>query len=195
MTLLGLPPAPAASVRREEEVFDFTIFKPAAPSQTETVPSARVILPTPQYALYVGASHGSQKPVITDVVVTQGSRLARSLQAQRDPLIDLMLQLDEVGRDTDEDLPLTPHAQQRATLLLSVVAQELPKGGILIGDSVGGLRVKWYNGERHILLFIHASQEREDYVYWREGERYNITTPVTAPLLTSWLRWLRGDIQ
>ena len=121
-------------------------------------------------------------------------RFAPQTSPPHRPLFDLLFQLEASLQNPHEnDLAPTQRAINRAVLLLVETQSHLPDSGDMYRDGDGGIRVEWESRTRQIRLFIHASEEREDYVYWQDGNEYSIDTPVTASALAKWQEWLQGS--
>ena len=118
----------------------------------------------------------------------------RSTPAQ-EAFDDFLKQIDTLIHrqlETPCESPVTELAYQAATshLLAAWVAEQLLPGD-LCPDGDGGLDVDWERGSKRITLFLHATESRENYLYWQDGTRYGIETPPTPDTLIRRLVWLR----
>jgi hypothetical protein len=67
--------------------------------------------------------------------------------------------------------------------------------GDIYPDGDGGLRLEFEHDVRQVRLSLHADDPREDYLYWEDGMKYAIETPLCGAMVTGWLRWLRGTLK
>ncbi len=70
--------------------------------------------------------------------------------------------------------------------------------GTLYPDGEGGLRIEWRSDDgeaaRYVLLTVHPSDERKDYIYHQQGSmRGDLQAEITADLLARRLGWLTGS--
>lgn len=122
-------------------------------------------------------------------------RLAKAQARLNTATTDLLLQLADAMQNPSDGVALSLRAADRVFRLLSDTLPHLPRNGDLYPDGDGGLRVEWEHKTRQIRLIIHASEEREDYLYWQEGRSRSLETPVTPALLIEWQEWLRAAPQ
>jgi hypothetical protein len=97
---------------------------------------------------------------------------------------------DDFGR-----LKPTTYALFTTTLLLMRVARGLPRGvafphGALSTDSVGGVRIEWRNGGRNVRLVVASNPSNPHYIYYEEGEQFDVITPVSITHLRERIKWL-----
>ena len=121
-----------------------------------------------------------------------------------DALQSLYNQYTEANEDAKADgtCPISEPAVKRAcellcaaTSLITVLPASLSAPGVLYGDGEGNLRADWAVGDRHLTLFIHASDPARDYLYHQEGTAYGGEFSLTPEMLANWLRWLTGQIK
>jgi hypothetical protein len=113
-------------------------------------------------------------------------------EVAREALKRFDAQLSDIPTAEDAaGMSITANARMVAKALLSGTENKgfLPDGD-LYPDSEGGLRVEWEFDRREVRLIVHAHELGENYIYWQDGEEYNIVTPISVNILSGRLRWL-----
>jgi hypothetical protein len=112
----------------------------------------------------------------------------RAFQAQADVLLG-----DDTNFDADSLHP-TPRATEDTFVLLRAASEKTRLlEGELYPDEKGGLRIEWRRAapERYLLLAVHASDARQDYLYYQSGaKRGELQAGVSSSLLADRSRWL-----
>lgn len=89
----------------------------------------------------------------------------------------------------------TPHSLLRVLSILLPANQmmlgELPRGAVA-SDTEGGIRIEWRSGEKEVRLVVSDAERQESYIYYEEGDEYDIETNPESGTLANWLRWLIG---
>jgi hypothetical protein len=132
------------------------------------------------------------RPGVSAIEIAEGLRAVE----QRFPSL---VRFWEQFRDVPTDILPSDRAESAMLdLLLGIVPQiEIPKGE-LYADEAHGLRAEWEIGSRQLRLVVHASETKEDYLYWQDDEqtgeaRYGLSATgeeITSRLLLDRLKWL-----
>lgn len=125
-----------------------------------------------------------------------------SQPATDDPQIShrlkLLSGLNELRRDDyDEDfLAPTEHAYTSA-LNFMIAAFESLKYALpipfYVPDGEGGIRIEWVKGARELRLICPASESREPYLYYEDGDEYAVDERLTDFVLNERLHWLISE--
>ena len=173
MTLsIPLPPA---------ETRYFAVSDGSTPPLARTVPPSHTVMPPRRSADLSTTAPSAQR--------SESDQAFFSLIQQ----IRNIIKRDEVGGMRDVE-PTTSHAVWQAIPLLEAAREQyLLMEGDAYGDGDGGLNMDWERGNKKIVVFVHATDPRENYLYWDCGDQYGIETPLLSEVLTRRLVWLRNS--
>jgi hypothetical protein len=100
-----------------------------------------------------------------------------------------------------DEMPSARAESAMLDLLWSVASKIFIPAGELYADEAHGLRAEWEIGSRQLRLVVHASETKEDYLYWQDDEqtgeaRYGLSATgdeVTSRHLLDRLKWLSNE--
>jgi len=102
-----------------------------------------------------------------------------------------LLYLLQKEEDEDEqDFPTAYAYDTALTLLLDTQLQmsDLPRPSIT-ADETGGIRLQWIGPERQVRLIVPADSSGREYVYFEDGESYDLADNPTPSALAQRLLW------
>jgi hypothetical protein len=114
------------------------------------------------------------------------------------PLSSVLASVDElVAPDPDGDVPATEHAYQSARAVLEAAYGRLlatkPRANlpapVVTTDDIGGVRVSWQLGERHVRTNFGATPNQNSYLYF-ESPTEHAADALQPTALSTRLEWM-----
>jgi len=149
---------------------------------------------TPRQTLTARSTHpvAALRPVSTTAPSAQRSESDQAFFSLIHQIRNI-IKRDEAGGVRDVE-PTTSHAVWQAIPLLEAAQEQyLLMEGDAYGDGDGGLNMDWERGNKKIVVVVHATDPRENHLYWDCGDQYGIETPLLSEVLTRRLVWLRDS--
>lgn len=101
-----------------------------------------------------------------------------------------LARIHAVNDDPDDEDQASAHAKELAIALVSE-AQPLPRASAAAWED-GSIFVFWSLEDRRLHLFVPGSDDRQPYMYHRDGNEYGVDHGVTPARVAEWLRWYAG---
>jgi hypothetical protein len=120
---------------------------------------------------------------------------AESRDATPNPLSSVLASVDQLIADPDNDERATEHAYQSARAVLEAAYGRLATkqtnlpAPIVTTDDIGGVRVSWQLGERHVRTSFGATPDQNSYLYFESATEHAVDQLQPTALFTR-LEWM-----